>query len=176
MLARTNPPKIADPIHTRHNPMSEKSVLTKKSLLQTITKVIPTLFAISVMAGGWMLVHQINEAGKASLEPEAKEDAASIPDSLTLPSGKLEAGRFEAVPAQSQPVQHVHNLPGRIRYDEAKHIDVKAPMDGILAEVLVMPGQQVEAGQLLTVLRSAEIGQARAEILKRQQQLEKHSH
>jgi len=45
-------------------------------------------------------------------------------------------------------------------------------MDGILAEVLVMPGEQIEAGQLLAVLRSAEIGQARAEILKRQQQLE----
>ena len=171
MLARTNPSKIVDSIITRHIPMSEKSV-RPQSIRQSFTKAIPTLFAISVMASGWLLVHRINEAGKASHESAAKEETASIPDSFTLPSGKLEAGRFEAVPAQSQPVQHVHSLPGRIRYDEAKHIDVKAPMDGILAEILVMPGQQVEAGQLLTVLRSAEIGQARAEILKRQQQLE----
>ena len=63
-------------------------------------------------------------------------------------------------------------LSSQIQYDDSKHLDVKAPMDGILAEVLVTPGQQVLAGQLLAVLCSAEIGQARAEILKRQKQLE----
>jgi cobalt-zinc-cadmium efflux system membrane fusion protein len=141
-------------------------------LLQLLAKSIPTLFAISVMAGGWLLVHRINEAGQMSHKEIAKDEGESVPDSITLSSGKLEAGRFEAVPAQSQPVQHMHNLPGRIRYDEAMHIDVKAPMDGILAEVHVIPGQHIEAGQLLAVLRSAEIGQARAEILKRQQLLE----
>ena len=45
-------------------------------------------------------------------------------------------------------------------------------MDGILAEVLVSTGQHVESGQLLAVLRSPEIGQARAEILKRQKERE----
>ena len=45
-------------------------------------------------------------------------------------------------------------------------------MDGILAEVLVTPGEHVQSGQLLAVLRSPEIGQARAEILKRRKQQE----
>ncbi len=45
-------------------------------------------------------------------------------------------------------------------------------MDGILAEVLVSTGQYVESGQLLAVLRSPEIGQARAEILKRKKERE----
>jgi len=99
--------------------MSEKSEPPKKSRLQTFAKAAPTLFALFVMAGGWLLVHRINEAGQALHEVVSKDEEASIPDSITLPIGKLEAGRFEAVSAQSQPVQHVHNLPGRVRYDGA---------------------------------------------------------
>lgn len=153
--------------------MSEKPVLpAKTSLIPTIVKAIPTLFVLSVMFGGWLIVHRINEGGQAPHRVAADASDAASSDTLTLPSGKLEAAQFEAVPAESRPIQHVHTVPGRIRYDDAKHVDVKAPMDGILAEMLVTPGEQVESGQLLAVLRSAEIGQARAEILKRQQQCE----
>ena len=153
--------------------MSEKPVLpAKTSLIPTIAKAIPTIFVLSVMFGGWLIVHRINEGGQAPHRVATDASDAASSDTLTLPSGKLEAAQFEAVPAESRPIQHVHTVPGRIRYDDAKHVDVKAPMDGILAEMLVTPGEQVESGQLLAVLRSAEIGQSRAEILKRQQQCE----
>lgn len=153
--------------------MSEKLIPpTKATLIATISKAIPTLFVLSLMAGGWLIVHRINEVGKAPHEDVVDAIDAGVSDTLTLPSGKLEAARLEVVPAQSQPIQHVHTVPGRIRYDDAKHVDVKAPMDGILSELLVSPGEMVESGQLLAVLRSAEIGQARAEILRRQQQCE----
>ena len=153
--------------------MSEKSLPPMKfRVLASIAKATPTLFVLSMMACGWLVVHRINEGAKNShdVSTEAVDPASS--DTLTLPSGKVEAAHFETVPVQTQPLQHVHTVPGRIRYDESKHVDVKAPMDGILSELLVFPGQQVESGRLLAVLRSAEIGQARAEILKRQQQRE----
>lgn len=153
--------------------MSEKPVPpVKTAVITTIAKAIPTLFVLSVMAGGWLIVHRINEGGQAPHELAVGASHTANSDTLTLSSGKLEAAQFEAAPAESRPIQHVHTVPGRIRYDDAKHVDVKAPMDGILAEMLVTPGEQVESGQLLAVLRSAEIGQARAEILKRQQQCE----
>ncbi len=138
----------------------------KPAVLETITKIGPTLFVLLVMGGGWLAVHEINTGGQAE-EEVAKADEVATPDTLTLPEGKVDAAKFETVPAQLQPVAHVHTIPGRIRYDDTKHVDVKAPMDGILAEVLVSTGQHVESGQLLAVLRSPEIGQARAEILKR---------
>ena len=153
--------------------MSEKPHrLVKATLVPKILSALPTLFVLSMMAGGWFIVHRINEEGQASHEPASETSSPNNSDMLTLPSGKLEAARFEVVPADSRSIQHVHNVPGRIRYDDAKHVDVKAPMDGILSEMLVTPGEQVKSGQLLAVLRSAEIGQARAEILKRQQQCE----
>ncbi len=149
----------------------QESSKPKSGLLATIAKVGPTLFVLAVMGGGWLAVHQINTGGQPEEEESAVEEAAA-PDSLTLPEGKVKAAKFESVPAQMQAVEHVHTIPGRIRYDETKHVDVKAPMDGILAEVLVTPGEHVQSGQLLAVLRSPEIGQARAEMLKRQQERE----
>lgn len=140
-------------------------------LLSRIAKIGPTLFVLAVMGVGWLAVHEINTGGGIEEDAEVVEDDA-IPDSIRLPEGKLEAAAFETVPAQMQRVAHVHTIPGRIRYDETKHVDVKAPMDGILSEVLVTTGQQVQAGAPLAVLRSPEIGQARAEILKCQKDRE----
>ncbi|TWT71453.1 efflux RND transporter periplasmic adaptor subunit [Crateriforma conspicua] len=161
----TNVPAKAEPAE------NQKSAKSKSGLVATIAKVGPTLFVLAVMGGGWLAVHEINTGGGSEEEDSIVEEAAA-PDSLTLPEGKVKAAKFESVPAQMQAVEHVHTIPGRIRYDETKHVDVKAPMDGILAEVLVTPGEHVESGQLLAVLRSPEIGQARAEVLKRQKERE----
>ncbi len=147
------------------------SPVLKPGLAETIAKVGPTLFVLAVMASGWLAVHKINTGGQSEEEPATVNEEAN-PDTLTLADGKVDAAKFESVPAQVQPIAHVHTLPGRIRYDDTKHVDVKAPMDGILAELLVSTGQHVESGQLLAVLRSPEIGQARAEILKRQKERE----
>ncbi|TWT50756.1 Cobalt-zinc-cadmium resistance protein CzcB [Rubripirellula amarantea] len=149
----------------------ESTSSSKNGWLHVLAKVGPTLFVMLVLASGWLAVHQINTGGVSESDEQVAEDP-TIPDSLTLPQGKLVAGRFETVPAQMQAVEHVHTIPGRIRYDETKHVDVKAPMDGILSEVLVTPGEEVQAGQLIAVIRSPEIGQARAEVLKRQKERE----
>lgn len=150
-----------------------KSTIKKQNsrLLRAITNVGPMLFVLAVMGGGWVAVHKINTGGRTEGEVVIADDEA-IPDMLMLPAGKVSAAKFETVPAQVQSVAHFHTIPGRIRYDDTKHVDVKAPMDGILAEVLVSTGQHVESGQLLAVLRSSEIGQARAEILKRKKERE----
>jgi len=140
------------------------------NLVQSLAKATPTLVVLLMMLGGWLIVHQIDKGGQP-VSDEAKA-GEKVVDTLTLPANKLQAGRFESVPAQTRPMQHVHLVPGRIRYDESKHLDIKAPMDGILTEVNVTPGEHVQSGHLLAVLRSQEIGQARAEILKRQKQRE----
>lgn len=113
-----------------------------------------------------MVMHHINSGGSSGESiVEAPEDASPT-DLLVLPEGKLNAATFESIAAQSQLVQHLHSVPGRLRYDQSKHIDVKAPMDGILAELSVTPGDHIETGDLIAVVRSPEVGQARAEILR----------
>lgn len=148
----------------------ESSRPPKASLLKLLSNAIPTVLVLLLMAGGWIAIHQINRGGTS---PDVGPDAvvsAHVASTVSLTGGKLRTGRFKSAPVQAQQLQHMHTVPGRIRYDESKHIDVKAPMDGILTEVKVAPGDLVQPGQLLAVLQSSDIGQARAEILKRQKQ------
>ena len=142
--------------------------------LKMVSKIGPTLFVLVLMGGAWLAVHEMNSGNDVDDigQSQSESEEAGIADSLILPEGKVIAGKFESLPVQLQAVEHLHTIPGRLRYDETKHVDVKAPMDGILSEVLVTPGEYVQSGQLLAVLRSPEIGQARAEVLKRQQERE----
>jgi membrane fusion protein, heavy metal efflux system len=142
----------------------------KTNPFKSLAKCLPTLFVLLVMAAGWLVVHRINMGGATEVAEESTVDHSV--ETISLPLGKLEAARIETAFTQLQTLRNLSTVPGRIRYDEAKHVDVKAPMDGTLSDVLVIPGEYVKSGCILAVLRSAEIGQARAEILKRQQQRE----
>jgi len=128
------------------------------------------LFVLAIMAVGWLAVHEINTGGSSDFDGAPIVEQELLANTLTLPAGKLNAAKFESERIQAQRMQQVHTIPGRIRYDETRHVDVKAPIDGILAEVLVTPGDRVVDGQLLGVVRSPEIGRARAEILKQKKE------
>ncbi|WP_197356371.1 efflux RND transporter periplasmic adaptor subunit [Aureliella helgolandensis] len=142
----------------------------KPGVVASLLKRLPTLLVLAVMGGGWMVMHHINSGGSSGGEAVDIAEDAGPNDTLALPEGKLNAAKFKSVAVQEQAIQHMHTVPGRLRYDQTKHVDVKAPMDGILAELVVTPGDHVAAGDLIAVLRSPEIGQARAEILKRQKE------
>jgi len=148
--------------------MSKPSVVPPilASKLRSLANVIPTAVVALVLVACWLLIHRFNEEGH---EPQ-EEMEIHTPEVVILSGAKLDAAKLESEPVRSKPIQDVYTVPGRIQYDEAKHMEVKAPMDGILAEVLVTPGQPVELGQLIGVIKSAEIGQARAAIVKQEQQ------
>ncbi len=136
----------------------------KPTIVHELLKRLPTFLVLATIGGGWLLIHYINEGSHT--EDASTEVESSPTDVLELPEGKLRSGNFSSSPVESRAIQHFHVVPGRLRYDQTKHVNIKAPMDGILSELLVTPGQHVAAGSLLAVLRSPEVGQARAEILK----------
>ena len=141
-------------------------------LMSLVVKCIPTLLVIGILGLGWFAVHEINSESSPK-ETEISCAASNIDSGIVrLPVGKLETGQFHCVPVEEQLIQHRHDVPGRIQYDESRHIAVKAAMDGVLSELLVKPGDRIENRQLLAVIKSPEIGQARSEVLRRQQQLQ----
>ncbi len=144
----------------------------KQGILASILKGLPTILVLVVMGGGWMVMHHINSGGGSNQEETQIAQQVLANDTLVLPEGKLKAANLQSAPAQPQSVQHTHTVPGRLRYDQTKHVDVKAPLDGILTELKVTPGDHVATGDLIAVLRSPEIGQSRAEILKRKKELD----
>ncbi|MCA8985484.1 MAG: efflux RND transporter periplasmic adaptor subunit [Planctomycetaceae bacterium] len=161
---------IVNPNHDRAI-MSHQFLLPGKSnIFRNLLQGLPTILALAVMASGWLLIHHLNSSeGTTEEEREPAIEVAQV-DTIVLPAGKLKAGKFASEPVEFHFVQHQHAVPGRLRYEQTKHVDVKTPMDGILSELAVTPGDLVQAGQLIAVLRSPEIGQARAEVLKHTQQ------
>lgn len=63
-------------------------------------------------------------------------------------------------------------LPARFAYDDTRHVALRAPTDGVLQSVLVQPGDAVQIGQPVAVLRSPAIGQARSQVLTKQTSVE----
>ncbi len=91
---------------------------------------------------------------------------------VSLPDGKLTAAEIRVEPVTRQTLTHSHSVPGRVAYNDNRHIEVTAPTGGILTHVLVKPGDRVESGQVLAWLNSPEIGAARADVLQRRAEAE----
>ncbi len=84
----------------------------KPSLAESIAKVGPTLFVLAVMAIGWLAVHGTNTGGQSE-EELATVNEEAIPDTLTLADGKVDAAKFESVPAQVEPLANSGAISGR---------------------------------------------------------------
>jgi membrane fusion protein, heavy metal efflux system len=149
---------------------SSQKTASRSALARIFQKFAPMLLVLGILGLGWLAVHEIqSESTPLGSAPEEVRDETSV---IRLPPGKLASGNFHCEAVEEQLIQMQHDVPGRIQYDESKHIEVKVSMDGVLAELLVKPGDQVQRDQLLAVIKSPEIGQARSEVLRRQQQLE----
>lgn len=69
-------------------------------------------------------------------------------------------------------LQPTRTAPGRLAYDQDRHVVVKAVFDGVITEFLVRPGDIVAAGQTLAVISSPVVGAARAEVSRRETNLQ----
>jgi cobalt-zinc-cadmium efflux system membrane fusion protein len=130
-----------------------------------VSRLSSAVFIAAVVVGGWFVFQQVSAPKDVVVESEASAEAAVSADELTLPKGKIEQAKLATEPVSIQKVDHIHTVPGRLAYDEARHIEVKAPVAGVLVDVRVKPGDRVQEGQVLAVVNSPEIGEARAALL-----------
>ncbi len=63
-------------------------------------------------------------------------------------------------------------LPGRIVWDETRSSDLRSPMPGQVSRIEAQPGQKVKAGQVIAWITSPEFGQAQAEGVRGQAELQ----
>jgi cobalt-zinc-cadmium efflux system membrane fusion protein len=137
-----------------------------------------------VVAVGLIVVYQPDS--RAEL-PEKKVEQSEAPrgddgqtggqtdpvaNTVVLSGDRLKAAQLETVVVSRRRMADIRFVPGRIEYDDNRHVTVKAPTDGVLTRVLVKPGDRVEPGQVLAWLESSEIGKARAEMLLRKSENE----
>jgi len=90
---------------------------------------------------------------------------------VELTAEKIAAGEIHASPIGRRSLRLMRTVPGRIQYDDTRHISVKAATAGALIDVRVKPGDSVISGQVLAILSSTEVGTARADVLRRANEL-----
>jgi membrane fusion protein, heavy metal efflux system len=103
-------------------------------------------------------------ASRAPEQSEKNEGEQSENGIVALDEQKLASLELRVEPAGLHPLQVLHIVPGRLRYDDTHHVDIRAAASGILIQVRVTPGDHVSKGQALAVLSSPEIGIARTEV------------
>ena len=81
---------------------------------------------------------------------------------------KLQSAGIRVGTVERLMLQPTRTIPGRLDYDQDRHVVLKAATEGVIKELLVRPGDAVTRGQVVAVLTSPEVGRARAEVLARQ--------
>ncbi len=128
---------------------------------------------VAAMYWGGLLGGQHELAGElATVSAPTDDDVNQDVSSVTMPAAKLTAAGINVELVRRQTLTHQHSVPGRVVYNDNRHIELTAPTAGILTEVLVKPGDHVRAGQVLAWLNSPEIGTARADVLQRKSDAE----
>jgi len=94
-------------------------------------------------------------------EPEAAQ-TSEVRTEVRLSDTKRELAGVKLGKVEQRVLQATAIVPGRVTYDESKHVQLRSATAGTITKFLVKPGDQVKKGDLLAVLSSPEIGQSRA--------------
>jgi cobalt-zinc-cadmium efflux system membrane fusion protein len=100
------------------------------------------------------------DSGDAKEEPPKEEGIVKFPESRWPSAGVTIA------PVTRAPFVERIRRTGRITLNEDRVAHLAPPVEGIVREVNVRLGQSVKAGEVLAVLDSREVGQARLELAK----------
>jgi cobalt-zinc-cadmium efflux system membrane fusion protein len=136
------------------------------------SRIITGIILVGVVAGGGWLTWYLWTSGKSGASQGAAPGAETATDVVALPEAKIEAAGIEVSPVGRRRIEPTVTVPGRLQYDDTRHVEVKIPTEGVLAEIRVKPGNAVEAGQVLAIVSSPEVGNARADVMKRQAECE----
>lgn len=125
-----------------------------------LQKLIVPALSLFLLGGVWGAWHLLMES-----EPEVEVEREAAPEmrtEVTLSDTKHALAGIKIGQAEQRVLQATATVPGRVSYDESKHIEVRVATTGTITKILVKPGDQVKKGDLLAVLSSPEIGQSRA--------------
>ena len=142
----------------------------KKRVVMTTIAVLVTA-AAGGSAWAWKQAHAVNHASESTAKPSHASGPTTDEPSeklvVTLSEGKRASAGVVVESVQSRALQSSIVVPGRVQYDDTRHVEIRASTDCVVSTILVKPGDRVTAGQILAVLSSPEVGTARANVLQR---------
>ncbi len=130
-----------------------------------------------VAAWWWLTTHHFggidDHAADAARAPVAP---AEPPPSMMVTLAPASGGEeIETVPVETRQLRDHLTVPGRLDYDARHRLDYGSPVSGIVSQVFVQVRQAVKKGDSLAAVSSPEVGMARDEVRKREddRQIEK---
>ena len=108
----------------------------------------------------------------ATPQSEHKTDPTGPRDFVTLSPEKFAAAEITFTTASRRELQSVRIVPGRIEYDATRHVQIKAPFDGLIRRIDVKVGDRVTDGQVMAIVDSPELGERRSDVLLRETDLQ----
>lgn len=129
--------------------------------------------ALGAAAWWWLTTHHFgggeHESAAAS-RPPSKQPAVTAPDQdvVVLSPTSETAADIGLTPVELQPVRDLLTVPGRLDYDARSRLDYASPVDGIVSRVFVTVRQKVTKGNSLAEVSSPDVGMARDDIRKRE--------
>ncbi len=125
-----------------------------------IQKLITPVLTVLLLGGVWVGWYFLMEA--EVVEQVQEETSDEVRTTVELSETKHERAGIKLGQIERGILQVTAIVPGRVSYDESKHVEVRVATAGTVTKILVKPGDQVKKGDLLAVVSSPEIGQARA--------------
>lgn len=131
----------------------------------------PHVLLINICAAGLLALSLNGCNSDKKPEPTANIAAASVavdPNLVTPPPAVV--ARITVAPIANQPVADVLRVAGQVDFDERRIARIGSTVTGRVLEVKQPLGSAVQAGNVLAVLNSAELGQAQLAYLKARSQ------
>ena len=121
---------------------------------------IVPLLSLCMLGGIWGAWHFFMES--ETVKESETGQASEVRTEVRLSDTKRERAGIKLGKVEQRVLQETAIVPGRVTYDESKHVQLRSATAGTITKFLVKTGDQVKKGDLLAVLSSPEIGQSRA--------------
>jgi multidrug efflux pump subunit AcrA (membrane-fusion protein) len=95
---------------------------------------------------------------------QSTDGDAAARTTVTLSPARAAEAAIQTATVGRQSIRSDATVPGRLTHDAARRLAITAPVDCVVQEVLVRPGQQVSQGDRLVIVASPEVGLARDQV------------
>ncbi len=119
-----------------------------------------------LLVGGWLIWSLTHRESATERSADLEAAPAHPPSVIEVSEQKVQAAEITSAPAARHTLQATETVPGRLQYDDTRHVAVTASSDATVIEMCVKPGDVVSQGDLLAVINCPQIGYARADVLR----------
>lgn len=123
------------------------------------------------LAWWWLTTHHFAGGGpedSPAQQPAAAGSSAKAPMVVVLPPEAARRGDIDLSEVERRPLRDHLTVPGRLDYDARYRLDYDSPVAGIISRVFVQVRQRVKKGDSLAEVSSPDVGLARDEVRKRE--------